>query len=218
MRKARRFEAVIFDLDGTLADTIPLIVASFNAAVGPVAGKAFSQAEVIARFGPPDTLMLRKEVGDERWADVTEVYHAHYEANHGGVVVFEGVREMLRALRDAGVPMGVMTGKGRRTADITLRALGWEAWFPAVITADEAVRAKPSPDGPLEVARMLGVEAGRCAFVGDAPADIKAGRAAGMTTIAAGWHAVYREKVRALRPDVWAERPGEVVEVVLGRG
>ena len=123
---------------------------------------------------------------------------------------------MLGALREAGVPMGVMTGKGRRTADITLRALGWEGLFPAVITGDEAVRAKPAPDGPLEVARMLGVEAGRCAFVGDAPADVKAGRAAGMVTIAAGWHAVYREKVRALRPDVWAERPGEVVAIVLG--
>jgi HAD superfamily hydrolase (TIGR01509 family) len=203
-------------LDGTLADTIPLIVAAFNAAVGPVKGKAFSQAEVIARFGPPDTGMLLKEVGEARGAEVIEAYHAHYEANHGGVVVFEGVREMLRALGDAAVPMGVMTGNGRRTADITLRELGWEGLFGAVITGDEAVRPKPAPDGVLEVARMLGVEAGRCAYVGDSPSDMKAGRAAGMVTIAAGWHSVYREKVKALGPDVWAERPAEVVEAVLG--
>lgn len=215
MREARRFEAVIFDLDGTLADTIPLIVASFNAAMGPVMARRFTQEEVIAKFGLPDSAMLRREVGAERGAAVIEAYHGYYEANHGGVVVFEGVREMLGALREAGMPMGVMTGKGRRTADITLRALGWEGLFPAVITGDEAVRAKPAPDGPLEVARMLGVEAGRCAFVGDAPADVKAGRAAGMVTIAAGWHSVYREKVRALRPDVWAERPGEVVGFIM---
>jgi len=212
----RGFDAVIFDLDGTLADTIPLIVASFNAAVGPVIGREFTQAEVIAKFGLPDSAMLLREVGEEHGAAVVEAYHGYYEANHGGVEVFEGVPEMLDALHEARVPMGVMTGKGRRTADITLRALGWEGLFPAVITGDEAVRAKPAPDGPLEVARMLGVEAGRCAFVGDAPADVKAGRAAGMVTIAAGWHAVYREKVRALRPDVWAERPGEVVAIVLG--
>ena len=218
MRKARRFEAVIFDLDGTLADTIPLIAVSFNAAVGPVMGRDFTLEEVIAKFGLPDSAMLRREVGDERWAEVNERYHQNYHALHSMVTVFDGVREMLDALVMADVPMGIMTGKGRRTADITLGALAWDMYFGAVITGDEAVRPKPAPDGPLEVARMLGVEAGRCAFVGDAPADIKAGRAAGMRTIAAGWHSVYREKVRALRPDVWAERPGEVVEVVLGRG
>jgi phosphoglycolate phosphatase/pyrophosphatase PpaX len=123
---------------------------------------------------------------------------------------------MLGALREAEVPMGVMTGKGRRTADITLGELGWEELFRAVITGDEAVRPKPAPDGVLEVARMLGVEAGRCAYVGDSPSDIKAGRAAGMVMIAAGWHSVYRERVRELGPDVWAERPGDVVEFVLG--
>jgi phosphoglycolate phosphatase/pyrophosphatase PpaX len=216
-KNGRQFDAVIFDLDGTLADTIPLIAVSFNAAVRPVAGRDFTLEEVIAKFGLPDSAMLRREVGDERWEEVNERYHQNYKALHSMVRVFDGVQEMLDALVAADVPMGIMTGKGRRTADITLNALTWDMYFGAVITGDEAVRPKPAPDGPLEVARMLGVEAGRCAFVGDAPADIKAGRAAGMTMIAAGWHSVYREKVRALRPDVWAERPGEVVEFVLGK-
>jgi HAD superfamily hydrolase (TIGR01509 family) len=215
-RNGRRIGAVIFDLDGTLADTIPLIVASFNAAVGPVAGREFTRAEVIARFGPPDSGMLLNEVGAAKWAAVSEAYHAHYEAHHGGVEVFDGVREMLHAIGGAGLAMGAMTGKGRRTADITLREFGWEGLFGAVITGDEAVRPKPAPDGPVEVARLLGVEAGRCAFVGDSPADMKAGRAAGMVTIAAGWHSVYRERVRALAPDVWARYPAEVAEFVLG--
>jgi len=216
MRDARRFEAVVFDLDGTLADTIPLIAVSFNAAVGPVAGRDFTLEEVIAKFGPPDSAMLRREVGDELWEEVNERYHQNYKALHSMVTVFDGVDEMLDTLFVADVPMGIMTGKGRRTADTTLAAFFWRMYFGAVITGDEAARPKPAPDGLLEVARQLGVRPERCAYVGDSPSDVKAGRTAGMVTIAAGWHSVYREKVRALGPDVWAERPGEVVGVVLG--
>jgi 2-phosphoglycolate phosphatase len=209
---------VIFDLDGTLADTIPLIVSSWNAAVGPIAGRQFSLAEVIGRFGPSDTVMVQREVAADRAAAAVEAYHAHYEARHHTVEVFDGVREMLADLGGAGVPMGVMTGKGRRTADITLRLLGWRELFPAVVTGDEAERPKPAPDGPLAVARMLGVEPARCAYVGDSPGDVKAGRTAGMATIAAGWHAVYREKVRALDPDHWADHPRDVARIALGPG
>ncbi|HEY7117454.1 MAG TPA: HAD family hydrolase [Tepidisphaeraceae bacterium] len=211
---SRRFDAVIFDLDGTLADTIPLIVASWNAAVAPIAGRQFALAEVISRFGVPDTAMLQRELAREHWPTAIEAYHAHYESNHATVVVFDGVPQMLSALRASGLPMGVMTGKGRRTADITLRSLGWESLFKAVITGDEAVKQKPAPDGPLEVARLLGAAPGRCAYVGDSPADMKAGRAAGMTTIAAAWHPVYLDRIRALSPDHWAEHPADVVRFV----
>ena len=73
---------------------------------------------------------------------------------------------------------------------------------------------KPQPDGPLAAAKMLGAEPAACAFVGDSPADIKAGKAAGMLTIAAGWHPVYLDKIRALAPDVWAQRPLDIVAIV----
>jgi pyrophosphatase PpaX len=130
--------------------------------------------------------------------------------------VFEGIAELLAALKEIGLPMGVMTGKGRRTADITLRQLGWDAVFGAVITGDEAKSQKPAPDGLLQVAGMLGASPGRCLWVGDSPADMKAGKAAGMFTLAAGWHPVYIEKIRALSPDRWANHPREVLQCVLG--
>jgi HAD superfamily hydrolase (TIGR01509 family) len=212
----RRFDAILFDLDGTLADTIPLIVSSFNAAVAPHAGRQFSLAEVISRFGPPDTGMLRRELPEELWAHAIETYHAHYEANHKDVEVFEGVPQMLAALRETRLPMGIMTGKGRRTADITLRHLGWQHLYQAVITGDEALRPKPAPDALLQVADLLHVKANRCLWIGDSPSDIKAGKAAGMTTVAAGWHSVYIDKIRALNPDHWANHPREVLQCALG--
>jgi pyrophosphatase PpaX len=108
----------------------------------------------------------------------------------------------------------VMTGKGRRAATITLAALGWEAMFDAVVTGEDVVRQKPDPQGLLIVCERLGVPASDCVFVGDSPADIGAGKNAGMRTIVAGWHPVYLEQLRAMGFDYWAERPGDVVTLV----
>ena len=207
--------AVILDMDGTLADTFPLVVAAWNAALSAHAGREFAAEEVIARFGVPDPQMLRREVPEHLAGEVIERYHAHYEAQHRPLArPFEGITEMLEAIKRRGLPTGVMTGKGRRAATITLAALGWEAMFDAVVTGEDVVRQKPDPQGLLIVCERLGVPASDCVFVGDSPADIGAGKNAGMRTIVAGWHPVYLEQLRAMGFDYWAERPGDVVTLV----
>ena len=208
--------AIIFDLDGTLVDTFEMIVAAFNAAVSPVTGRSYSDAEVISRFGIPDAQMIRLEL-ESHPADASdravEVYHAYYAQNHAGVSCFPGIREMLSELKAREVPMGVMTGKGRRSAQITLDALRLSGTFAAVVTGEDVERQKPDPDGPLEAARRLRIEPAECAFVGDSPADVGAGKSAGMIMVAAGWHPVYVDEIRKMRPDVWAETPADVLRL-----
>jgi 2-phosphoglycolate phosphatase len=217
-RAARRPRAIIFDLDGTLADTFPLIVAAWNAAIAPHTGKTYSDADVISRFGIPDPQMIRRELqhkGGAASEQAVELYHAHYEQRHREVVrPFDGITEMLEALRRRDVPLGLMTGKGRRSARITLECLGWTVLFDSVITGDDVSAQKPDPSGPLAVARALNVPPGEAAFVGDSPADIGAGQAAGMITVAAAWHPVYLDEIRRMRPDVWAETPAHVVQLI----
>ena len=209
--------AVIFDMDGTLADTFALVVAAWNAALAAHAGREFAAEEVIARFGIPDPAMLRREVPEHLAEEVIERYHRHYEAQHTPLArAFEGITDMLAAIKRRGLPTGVMTGKGRRAARITLAALGWESMFDAVVTGEDVARQKPDPEGLLIVAKQLGVHPRACVFVGDSPADIGAGKNAGMKTIVAGWHPVYLEQLRAMGFDYWAERPGDVV-TLLGR-
>src|SRR4051794_28345146 len=103
MSSKRRISAVIFDLDGTLADTFPMIMAAFNAAVSPHTGKTYSDAEVISRFGIPDSQMIRRELPGAAGAAAVEVYHAHYEREHGKVKKFEGAEELLAELKRLGV-------------------------------------------------------------------------------------------------------------------
>jgi pyrophosphatase PpaX len=214
-QNAWRAEAVVFDLDGTLADTFALVIASWNAAVREALGRVYSDEEVIARFGPTEMQMLRREVPAEMFPACAAQFLEHYEREHARVArVFEGVPELLERLRADDMPMGIMTGKGRDTADITLAALGWTELFAAVVTGDECGRPKPLPDGPLMVARQLGVQPKACAFVGDSPADMRAGKAAGMKTIYAAWHPVYADEVRKIGPDYVAKTPADVVQLL----
>src|SRR5687768_8574371 len=181
--------AVIFDMDGTLADTFPLVVASWNAALRDHFGRDCTAEEVIARFGVPDPEMIRGAAPESLRDEAVERYHVHYEAEHRTLArPFEGVTELLAALRRGGKGLGVVTGKGRRSADISLRALGWADTFDVIITGEDVRAQKPAPHGLLEAARRLGARPNECVFVGDSPADIGAGQAAGIPTVVAGWH------------------------------
>jgi 2-phosphoglycolate phosphatase len=215
---SRIIRAVIFDLDGTLADTFELIVRAWNAALAPLAGRTYSDAEVISRFGIPDPAMIRRELDElSRGSSgdaAVETYHACYEREHDRVKSFDGIDSMLQALRERKVPLGLCTGKGTRSARITLSALGWSQMFGAVVTGEDVVHQKPDPEPLRKAAAILGVAPGQCAFVGDSPADIGAGQAAGMLTVAAGWHPVYHEKIRAMKPDIWAQTPADVLAIL----
>ena len=207
--------AVIFDMDGTLADTFPLVVSAWNAAMRGHAGRDATAEEVIARFGVPDPMMIRNALPPHLGDEAVEVYHVHYERQHGALAQpFEGITEMLAAIKSRGLLTGVMTGKGRRSAKITLAALAWEGMFDAVVTGEDVTHQKPHPEGLLKVTEQLRVAPAECVFVGDSPADIGAGKNAGMRTIVAGWHPVYLDEVRAMGPDYWAGTPEDVVKLL----
>lgn len=211
------YNAVIFDLDGTLADTIPLIVASFNAACALPLERKFSHEEVIARFGIPDADMVRRELQDlpeETIQTAIENFFGHYEKEHEIAQVFDGINELLLALKKHNVPLGVMTGKGRLSADITLRELGWNEIFGSVVTGDDVRHQKPHPEGVLRAALELNVPPQHCIFIGDSPADIGAGKSAGMKTVAALWHNFYENALRESAPDYWARTPEELAALL----
>ena len=216
MESRRDIRAVIFDLDGTLADTFELIVRAWNVAVSPHTGRSYSDAEVISRFGIPDPQMIRRELPGAAGDAADAVYHGCYEREHDKLAKkFDGVDDMLAALRERHVKVGLMTGKGHRSARITVNALGWSNTFDAIVTGEDVTHQKPDPQGPLLAAKKLGVDAAHCAFVGDSPADIGAGKNAKMLTVAAGWHPVYRDEIRKLKPDIWAEHPMDLLNLLL---
>lgn len=195
--------AVLFDLDGTLADTVPLILACYR------------HTMTVHRGGPlPDRLWLRnvgRPLRDSmldfaRDAAEAEAMRETYldfqrQAHDRMVRPFQGMSEAVVAFAQTGAALGVVTSKTRELALRTLDVCGLSSAFPVVITADEVIRGKPDPEPVRLALRELAVEAGeRILFVGDSPHDVVAGRAAGVCTAAVTWGACTEDELTVEGP------------------
>ena len=177
---------VMFDFDGTLADSIPLVVAAFQAMHERLELPVPSASEVIAMFGPSENGILQKLM-PEQWKQALLIYLEEYESSHEKMLPapFEGVREMLARLHDAEVAVALITGKGPGTGAISLARLDLLGEFDFVRMGEpDGCRKK---DHITAVLAEAGVAPGESAYVGDAPGDMKAASACGVMAIGAAW-------------------------------
>ncbi|HHV63353.1 MAG TPA: HAD family hydrolase [Firmicutes bacterium] len=183
-----KIKGVIFDLDGTLANTLPLCYRAFNHAFEKYLGRRFTDAEISAMFGPPEEGMVARVVGAEHCQDCLEEYWHFYAEHHDeSAVRIEGIWELLDFLKAKHVKTGIVTGKGPRSAAITLQKLGLSPVIDSVVTGADVKTPKPDPEGIFLTMRRLALDPRHTLFAGDSPADIRAGRAAGVATAAALW-------------------------------
>ena len=193
-------KAVLFDLDGTLADTLPLCIEAFRRAVEPATGRSLTDAEIIATFGPSEEGTIRT-LAPDRYEESLTAYLDHYERLHENYPApFDGMVTLLQHLRCRGVRLGLVTGKGPQSTRISLRRFGLEATFEVVETG--------SPQGPRKAEALQHIlsdwklDARETVYIGDAPSDITAARSVGIPVIAAGWAATTDvSALRELQPD-----------------
>lgn len=197
-----RVEAVLFDLDGTLIDTVELILTSFRHATRVVLGESLPDEVMMAGVGIP----LRKQMAEfsaEHADELLRVYREHNAVHHDGMVKeYPGTEAVLTELHGRGIPMGVVTSKGTPMTVRGLRLFDLERFFGVVVTADDVPLHKPDPYPLRHAAELLGVDIERCAYVGDSPHDMEAAKAAGAVSIAALWGAFAAEEVLAPGPDL----------------
>lgn len=213
---ASRPLALLFDLDGTLADSIELLLASFRHAFETVRVAPPSDAQWIAGIGTPLVAQMRSHVLDEGLVEqLITAYRAHQREHHDRLLrEFAGTRETLALLEVRGHPMAVVTSKSTELAHRALQRLGLGAFIDVVIGVDSCARHKPDPE-PVHLAlRTLGYDAGKALFVGDSPHDIAAGNAAGVTTVGALWGPFTRTQLEAARPDFLIQDIRDVVRIV----
>jgi phosphoglycolate phosphatase len=184
--------AVLFDLDGTLADTAPDLAAALNVMLREDGREVLPYALIRPWVSWGALRLVRLGYGENlEEALITELRGRFLACYEAGLCrdsrLFPGVPEALAALESAAVPWGIVTNKPGWLTEPLLGALGLGGRAGSVISGDTLPFAKPHPMPLLHAAMELGVPAARCVYVGDNVRDIEAGRAAGMYTIAATW-------------------------------
>ena len=191
----------LFDFDGTLADSVELIMASFRHATAEVLGHVPDEAELRAGIGLPLIEQMRT-LDAERAQELYEAYVEHNLAVHDELMrPYPGVDELLQRLRRDGRRLGVVTSKRRETALLGLDVLGLGE-FDVLIGWEDTESHKPGPEPVLRALELLGASPDEGVYVGDTPWDMQAGRAAGVATVAVLWGVAGRAELEAETPDL----------------
>lgn len=185
-----RVAAVIFDLDGTLADTFDYMVSCFAPTLEPLLHQRLTRAEIVPLFGPGagTEYQILDQLAGKHVPELYPHYQQLYDANLGSMTLFPGIAEAIAVCREVKIKLGLMTGKGRPSAIATLTHFGLIDAFDVIITGDEATRPKPDPMGVQLALDALQVPARAAIFIGDSRADVLAGQAAGTRTVLGAWH------------------------------
>ena len=208
----RRFRTFLFDLDGTLIDSIPLIMASFRHTMRTHLGAVPDDTAWRAGFGTPLRPQLRKFARDDEHASrMVDTYRAYTDAHHDRLLKsYAGIDGALGALRGAGAQLAVVTSKTHALARRGLARCGLEEFFGVLIGADDVQEHKPHPAPVLAALGRLSADPADAIFIGDSPHDIEAGRAAGVQTAAALWGPFPREALAQALPHHWLAEPTRI--------
>lgn len=213
-------EAVLFDLDGTLADTAPDLGAALNRLRDELGLPPLPLAQ-LRRFtsqGAPGLLRagLNVKPDDSRYPELRQRFLAHYEsALCVDTVLFAGIADLIAELDATNTPWGVVTNKLARYTVPLMARLQLDRRAGCIISGDSAAKPKPHPDPLLLAARLLACEPANCLYVGDDLRDVQAGIAAGMCTIAARYGYLGSD----LPPEQWGadhivDHPREIADLL----
>ena len=199
--------AVLFDLDGTLIDTIELLLSSARHAVDGWHRGTPTEEEWIGGIGTPLVEQLRAYTADDtEVALLLDRYRSYQREHHDRLTrCYADVPGVVAALAERQHPLAVVTSKATPIANQSLAFVGLDRYFPVVVGFDDTTRHKPDPEPVHHALRRIGVTAEQAVFVGDSPHDIHAGNAAGVTTIAALWGPFDRETLARAAPDHFIE-------------
>ncbi|PKQ20267.1 MAG: HAD family hydrolase [Actinobacteria bacterium HGW-Actinobacteria-6] len=211
--RLKSLEAVLFDFDGTLANTIPHILASFQHATAEIFGEALPDSVLMHNVGIPlAQQMLELSGRDQEIADRLLVsYRTFNHATHDEMAtLYPGAVEVLSAIKARGIPMGIVTSKGTPMANRGINLFDIGGYFDVVVTADDVPLHKPDPYPLVHAASLLGIDVRATAYIGDSPHDVESALRAGAIAIAACWGVSDKERLVAAGAEYLLDDVSEV--------
>jgi pyrophosphatase PpaX len=201
--KFENCQTILFDLDGTVLNSLPGIEASFTYLIEThFPDSDIKMADVLRRVGRPlEELMLELASGDHALADeLAKEYRRHNQALLPQLPLFPGALECFNRLRKRGCQLGIVTSKARDSTMISVKTHQLDSYFDLILTKDETTLHKPNPEPLLHAMRQLKAKPTTTAYIGDATFDILAAQAAKCFDVAAIWGSHDPDTLIALNP------------------
>jgi pyrophosphatase PpaX len=210
-------QTALFDLDGTLIDSIRLILDSYHHTLTQHKLPARTDEEWLRGVGTPLHIQFSE------WRESPEVLEAmiatyrEYNLKHHDrmVTIYPGVVDAVREIKAAGIQTGLVTSKNRQGALRGLKLVGLEALMDVLVCSDEVTNPKPHPEPVEKAVELLGADPATTVYVGDSIHDMNSGRAAGVRTAAALWGPFGRSHLKSANPDYWLETPSDLVDLLV---
>jgi len=211
-----RFRIVLFDLDGTLIDSGPIILASMQHAVGTVLGREIPPAELQMTIGGQGIVAQMTAIDADHVEQLLEAYKEHNDGLHETLEAFDELLALLPGLKEEGRKLGIVTAKRHRTVGLALdRFPALASAFDVVVGFEDTRMHKPDPEPVLLAIERLGGTPEEAVYVGDSPFDVGAAKAAGVFAIAVGWGGIHPdERLLAEEPDAFVHSPEELLDVL----
>jgi pyrophosphatase PpaX len=211
-----RIRAVLYDFDGTLADSTELIMRCYRHTMAAHLGHVPPDEEWLSGFGMTLETQLRRFARDEAMAEaMLDTYRDHQNGIHDELLrPFPGAAETVAELDRRGYLLAIVTSKHRRAAMRGMDLCGIVPHFDVIVTPEDVREPKPHPEPVLFALEKLGVAPEEALFVGDSPHDVASGKAAGTRTAAALWGPFPRAALESARPDALLQTQADVLRLL----
>lgn len=209
-----KINTLLFDLDGTLINTNDLIIESFLHTLHTYYPEKYVREDILPFIGPTlyDTFST---INPEKVEEMITVYRKFNHEQHDVLVTeYETVFETVKALKEQGFKLGIVTTKIRDTVNMGLKLTKLDQFFDVVVTLDDVENAKPDPEPVLKALEQLGSSPEEAIMVGDNHHDIEAGKNAGTKTAGVSWSVKGRDYISSYKPDYILEKMSDLLPIV----
>jgi pyrophosphatase PpaX len=214
-----QLRTVLFDLDGTLIDSVRLILDSYHHTLATHGLPPRTDEDWLEGIGTPLSVQFAAW-HDSGLLDALIATYREYNLKHHDrmVTVYPGVVDLIQVLKREGLATGLVTSKNRSGAVRGLTLARLESLMDVLVCADEVDNPKPHPEPVEKAMRLLDADPAETIYVGDSIHDMRSGRAAGVRTAAVLWGPFGRNHLEGAQPDYWLEKPDDLLAVVRDSG
>lgn len=216
-----KYQCLIFDLDGTLVNSIHALTYCTNQSLARFGLGPVTEEQMMTIVGDGYKMQMRRSLlasGDNElthYEEILPVYLEVFSKNcNYRMHAYEGIPELLSWAKERGLRLAVVSNKPHAQAVETVEYVFGKGYFDEIIGEREGIPKKPDPTGALTAAGTLGAEPSQCLYFGDTNTDMKTGKNAGMTTVGVLWGFRSREELASLGPDYLIEKPQEIIGMI----